>query len=139
MKVSIGRPPKDPAKKRRETVVIHDHDTWSLDLTLATIIWPALEKYLEVSREIIVMDDPREEYGGRTLEQAVTELIWVFREIATGAEERKIINEHYIGDGSADTVWFRDADAMRDKQDALAARLESGLQLFAKAYFHLWN
>jgi hypothetical protein len=139
MKVSIGRPPKDTKKIRRMSVVIHDHDTWSLDSTLAAVIWPALEKYLEVSKKIIVMDVPDEEYGGLTLEQAVTELIWVFREISTGDEENRIISEHFIEDGGADVGWFRDPEVMHDRQNALAERLRSGLRLFAATYFHLWN
>lgn len=42
MKVQIGKYPKNPAKERKISVKIEDHDVWSLDSTLALIIHPAL-------------------------------------------------------------------------------------------------
>ena len=142
MKVYIGRYPKDHTKERKIRVEIHDYDTWNLDTTLAHIIWPALEKYLEVSKGIIVMDEPRDEYGGKSFEEAVTELIWVFKEIATSAEHQKIIDEHYTEKDVNDmdvSGWFKDADVMHAKHDALETRIQNGLEMFGKIYRHLWN
>ena len=142
MKVYIGRYPKDHTKERKIRVEIHDYDTWNLDTTLAHIIWPALEKYLEVSKGIIVMDEPRDEYGGKSFEEAVTELIWVFKEIATSAEYQRIIDEHYTEkdiNGADVTGWFKDADAMHAKHEVLETRIQNGLELFGKIYRHLWN
>jgi len=142
VKVYIGRYPKDHTKERKIQVEINDYDTWSLDTTLAHIIWPALEKYLEVSKGIIVMDETRDEYGGKSFEETVTELIWVFKELATSTEHNKITDEHYTEkdiNGSDVSGWFKDAGAMNAKHDALETRLQSGLELFGKIYRHLWN
>jgi len=48
MFVKIGKYKKN-GKPQNTKVIIHDYDTWNLDATLAKIIWPSLEKYLETS------------------------------------------------------------------------------------------
>lgn len=135
MFVKIGKYKKN-GKPQNDKVEVHDYDTWSLDTTLAKIIWPALEKYLEVSKGIIVMNEPRDEYGGKSFEEAVTELIWVFKEIATSEEHKRIIDAHY--DESV-SDWFKDVAVMHAKHEDLEIRLQNGLELFGKIYRHLWN
>ena len=50
MKVNISKYPKKFTTERKISVQIDDFDTWSLDHTLAIIIYPALVKYKEDSK-----------------------------------------------------------------------------------------
>ena len=66
----------------------------------------------------------------------------MFKEIATSAEHQKIIDEHYTEKDVNDmdvSGWFKDADVMHAKHDALETRIQNGLEMFGKIYRHLWN
>lgn len=57
MKVWISKYFKN-GKDRTVKVEVNDHDTFSLDYTLALIIYPALKKYKEDSLNIIIQAHP---------------------------------------------------------------------------------
>lgn len=119
MEVKIGNYPKN-VEDRKVFVEVSDHDTFSLDVTLAEIILPSLKKYLEVSDKTINLDEPRFS-GGLTKRQAVMECIWVFNEIITNAEEGKII------------------DSLHPNLTYLEERKQKALNLFAEIYTSLWT
>ena len=55
MKVWIG-PYKDADTPRKEEVVLHDYDTWSMDHTLALIALPMLKQLKETKHGVPYMD-----------------------------------------------------------------------------------
>jgi hypothetical protein len=55
MKIFIG-PYKDDNSKRKESIYIHDYDTWSMDHTLALVALPMLKQLKETKHGVPYMD-----------------------------------------------------------------------------------
>jgi len=139
MFVKIGRYKKN-GKPQNVKVEVHDYDTWNLDATLAKIIWPSLEKYLETSDEIVVLDEPKDYLEGKTKREVLTELIWVFKELATEEASCAVTNKFWKEDETKELGGsFTDFTAMEREQDAIAERIGEGLLMFAQVYRSLWN
>jgi hypothetical protein len=102
MKINIGKYPKN--NRRKINVEINGYDTWSLDHTLATIIYPALIQLKQTKQGIpsdFVNDIGGEEYstqqsfdfyveshneaweeGAKRWDETLDKMIWAFQQIA---------------------------------------------------------
>ena len=145
MKVSIG-PYKDDDTARREEVVIHDYDTWSMDHTLALIALPMLKQLKETKHgvpsrisygdmpdhlkyiqkqysqtyELFPEDDmwePEFDRQVKVWDWIMDEMIWAMKQI--------------VNEGEVDPdVWYS-----KEFDD----RMHNGLRLFGKYYRSLWD
>ena len=161
MKVYIGRYHKDHTKERKIRVEIHDYDTWSLDDTLAHIIYPALLKFKENNNHIFADnkeemmacedDEKWKEYEARS-EEILDEMIWSFKQISEGKELN--LDDYRIGElkecyftpveGHPElTQWNNDTEYDWERyhkdSDEFYGKIQRGLALFAKHYMALWT
>lgn len=113
---------KSDEKERKIKVEVHDYDIWSLDSTLAEIIYPALKLYrskLNSYHTIDEWDIPTNYTGNRSDANEVwlfiiDEMIWAFEQYVNGNIFEYDDSDRYI-------------------------RLENGLRLFGKYYTALWD
>lgn len=151
MKVYIGNFPKfrwytgwlqtlfgyDVGIEPRRYVKIDDHDTWSMDNTLAHIVYPMLLQLRKVKHgaTFVDMDDrpdhligtvpaPFEvdEYHFQAWDWVITEMIFAFHSKINNWKE-----DFYVGP--------IDDDARLDYQ----ARVNNGFRLFGRYYENLWD
>ena len=131
MKVKISGYKKDG---RKVSVKVSNDDTYSLDNTLAHIIYPALCKFRDKMNgypyDIDIEDIPlelREDFLSIDGEDKcwlrwkfiVDEMVWVFGEISSG---------------NIDEYTYSDLPENRDR----IKRVENGLKLFGNFYRSLW-
>lgn len=158
MKVSIG----NYRKNRKLKVVIDDYDTFSMDNTLAHIIYPALVKFKEQRKKMpgvpsafFTEEDERDENGNHTdatldiaearYMDALDKMIWSFKEIS---EDYPGENEAFPENGKPWTsVKTEDGhyevvetgfDFNKKAFDEYHTKLQEGLDLFGKHYRTLW-
>lgn len=145
MKVSIG-PYKEDNTARREEVVIHDYDTWSMDHTLALIALPMLKQLKETKHGVPYMDyedmpghlqfirreydtraigdlfsEPGEYFNEEEFDRQVEIWNWMMDEMIWAMEQVIEDDVVYIGD-----IEHND-------------RVDNGLKLFGKYYRSLWD
>jgi len=145
MKVSIG-PYKDDDTARKEEVVIHDYDTWSMDHTLALIAIPMLKQLKETKHGVpsrISYGDmpdhlkyiqkqysqtyelfPEDDMWEPEFDRQVKVWDWIMDEMIWAMEQ--IVNENDVDPG----VWYS-----KEFDD----RIHNGLRLFGKYYRSLWD
>jgi hypothetical protein len=160
MKVYIGPYIKPEEGKEREVEVeIHDYDLWSLDHTLAKIIYPALLKFREkdygypdvedgdgpdeetlVSKynsEIKGLWTPWEDDLSKNIEDEpkakllYMRWLWVLDQI--------IFSFHCMYTDNQWEMEFYDRKASPEEYIAMEERISNGLKLFGKYYRSLWN
>jgi hypothetical protein len=148
MKVTIGRYPKDYTKVRKIEVRIDDHDTWSLDHTLAHIIVPSLKKLKELKQSYPLVDDcdvpeelrsanapalTQEEIDcGHWDENAKPRWDWVLDQMIWSFEQS-------MNDNWEDQYWLDDLNLDRDGMLKHQEKMLQGRMLFAKYYQSLWS
>jgi hypothetical protein len=163
MKVEIGPYPKD-GEKRIKKVRIHKQDLWSLDHTLALIIYPAMVKFKknEIDKGYGFPCSLTEHVGEMTKKQEKTcrkewlgildEIIWTFERIVKDDDHEA----YFIKTKAGKNAWDKKKDKMakngdwlgslayigkfsKKKHDAHYKRCRDGMQLFAKYYHALWD
>ena len=106
-------------------VKIDDHDLWSLDDTLATIIHPALIKLKELNEGFPLVDDSD-----------------VPEHLKTNAvdpqDNYSVLKWHYVLD---QMIYSFDPDIIDEAygDDSLNAKIQNGHRLFGKYYSSLWT
>lgn len=106
-------------------VKIEDHDLWSLDDTLATIIHPALIKLKELNEGFPLVDDSD-----------------VPEHLKTNAEDPQdnysVLKWHYVLD---QMIYSFDPDIIDEAygDSLLNAKIQNGHRLFGKYYSSLWT
>lgn len=125
MKIEIGNYFPGSADSRKTSIEISPHDTYSLDTTLAVVIWKSVEKLKKLNKGYwrinvedvdIELDDVLESgHSIKGTEWILDEIIWTFKNYY----ERKYNYEHPIS-----------------KDEYI--RIQRGLNLFAKYYGDLW-
>jgi hypothetical protein len=141
MKVNLGKYKKD-GSNRTQKVTIEKWDTWSLDITLAYIIHPALVKF-----RAEVESHPAETTfkGWKT---RLDKMVWSFGELVKdGSWEDEYVSgevdwiETKLENGN--TSWKSGPKStFKVDRKGMAAhnkKIQEGLDLFGKYYRHLWN
>lgn len=121
MKVNIGKYPKKASGKRKINVQIDNFDTWSLDHTLALIIYPALlqlkatkqgvpSEFTEVGGEQHIMQDSFDFYqethedawklGLERWDETLDKMIWSFEQLLKGDYD----DQYHHGEAKYDWV-----------------------------------
>ena len=138
MFVKLGPPGR---KNKAETIVIHDYDTWNIDVTLAHIIVPMLKQLKEkkhgapfvdnedVSDELRASDEDLHTYSknGETDEHyfdrwdyVIDEMIWAFQQKLEEWEEQFTSGEH-------DYKFVEDPDnTLKDEEGQPMYKMEYG-------------
>jgi hypothetical protein len=131
-----------PWNKRKIKVKIHPSDVWSLDSTLAFIILPALKKLKDTKHGSPFVDDedvpdnlkstfapPIKKENGEVddnhyarWDYILDQMIWSFEQVNSDWEDE------FHKDGF-DYVGYQ----------AHYKKMEDGMKLFGKYYFHLWD
>jgi hypothetical protein len=161
MKVKIGK----YKENRKIKVVIEDHDTWSLDSTLAKVIYPALVAFKKARKKMpgvpmaYLKDEETDKSGNHTnaavdrgdarFEDDLNKMIWSFREIA---EEYPGESQFFMKNGK-ETKWKRftknnkhmgselvETGLEYDKEghQVYQNRIDEGVKLFGENYRSLW-
>jgi len=133
MKVDIGKYNSNNIK-RKELIIIHAFDTWSLDHTLALVIVPALKKFREA---------PGGTPGGFVdhLKGKPTEKNWA----AAHRRWLKIIDamiwsfEQSLDETSGYGQYYTDGDFNKRKYNVYTTKIRKGLNYFAEYFDCLWN
>lgn len=145
MKVDIGPFPSATSKKDRKVKIkIDNYDLWSLDHTLAMVIYPAVKliakhkvgtpmsMFSDRCHELMQMGTQptaalKREYtklnkaGHKKWQDTLNEIVWTFHQLAEVEE-------------------FEATEGMTRKQeDAYHQRIKDGLHLFAEYYRALWT
>jgi len=161
MKVNLGNPNR---KNHANKIQIDDWDTWSLDVTLASIAVPALKKF-KVSRKRVpgvpmaffkegAEVDENGNHTDKALKEAekayidaIDQMIWSLTEVANGNKgenkffkivRRKVKGKTTVGSNgkhSADTYNF---DFDKKGLEEYRKRVQTGLELFGKHFTTLW-
>ena len=138
MFVKLGSPGR---KNKAETIVIHDYDTWNVDVTLAHIIVPLLKQLKErklgahsvdnedVSNELRASDEDLHTYSknGETdkhffdrWDYVIDEMIWAFQQKLEEWEEQFASGEH-------DYKFVEDPDnTLKDEEGQPMYKMEYG-------------
>lgn len=107
---------------------IDDHDIWSLDCTLAYIIVPLMERYLEYELGCIPNDEDMRK-GHEEKLHIIRESIWAFKEIRNNNPNTPLVS-NYSQDNI--NIWQRDYDAYQ-------ARMDTALTNFGKYIRSFWT
>lgn len=125
-----------------DEIRIDAHDTWSMDITLASIIAPMLRQMKErkhgVPSSLIPRDHHTNQYvfdfidddvrqdevsqGARKWEAHLDKMIWAFEMVSTGTWGSASAPDDYPGD-----------------YDAFYKEVHDGIKLFAEFYGSLWD
>jgi len=143
MKVTIGKYPKKSDKERKVSIRIDPWDTWSMDSTLALIVVPML-KQLRATKHGTPMDAFEEEW------HQITQSKEFFAEKKSGPLHKKAKRLEKEGlkrwdDILGKMIWsFEQANKHWDNPKLIGdkdywARVQEGIDLFAKHYFDLWD
>lgn len=138
MKVSIGNYPKNASRKRRIKVEVDQWDLFSMDHTLALVIVPMLKAFLNgpADRSIPAFCFPSldgrednytsKEYATATKKwkESLESMLWSFEQI--------VGEQSFISDDTEEKI-----DVV-SRYGAYQAKIQHGLDLFAKYYQHLW-
>lgn len=143
MKVSIG-PYKNDDSPRREEVVIHDYDTWSMDHTLALIALPMLKQLKATKHGVPYMDYEdmpkhlqfvRREYDSRAIGDLFN---------GTGYNDDEFQRQMECWNWMLDEMIFAMENVIEDDIEYIGDiqhhdRVANGLTLFGKYYRSLWD
>ena len=150
-------------KKRKIKIKIDNYDVWSLDHTLALIIYPALVKLKEQKcGYFLVMDEDvpehlqskngtkDNEWDWDSLAEArcnylFDELIWTFKQLQDDNDEEQFYDHSecekqnmsdFINDLNNNVSKLKvDREGLKKHH----ARIKNGTRLFGKYYQHLWD
>ena len=167
MKVHIGKYPKDSSKERKISVRIDKWDTWSMDNTLAHIVFPMLKQLRDTKHGAPFTDDEDVPEHLRTSAAPPTknewdtddnhfkrwdwildEMIFAFESKLTDWDEQfwtvkpeLDFDEHPEDEGKDVTPvrWKKIGECDWEARDAYQARITNGFRLFGKYYEHLWD
>jgi len=132
-------------RNSRDTIKIDPWDTWSLDVTLATIIAPALRQLRDSSHSFGIVDDEdvpdelksnlteEEKLQGVTADNCVKKWEWVLNKMIRSFE-------HVGSEDNFDMVRYTTDDGFdyeqyhRDQKE-----VQEGIRLFSKYYSSLWD
>ena len=123
--------------KPKDTVKIDYWDLWSLDISLAQVIRPALVAFSKVNYSygtVDVEDLPEHTALFTDLEKwqwIVSEMIWAFEKIADPHYD----NEFFVKSEFAEFGLEYNSQAAKVVED----RINNGLRLFGKYYRALWT
>ena len=130
-------------------VAIDSHDLWSLDITLANIIYPALvefDKSCNSYPHIPESDIPEGFEDAQSYWQWILqEMIWTFEQISL---DGKAEDQFYSDEEPEDTEgWMQIASFTEDSSfwcnqkamDEFYKRIKQGTNLFGKYYLNLWT
>jgi hypothetical protein len=167
MKVSMGKYPKHVA--RRIDIQIDTFDTWSLDHTLAMIIYPALLQLREVKHGVPVefaevggedwdqqtsfnfyaeTTDECHKLGVARWNETMDKMIWSFQQLCFDDYsdtyhhgEIKMGWKEVDADGLAEMIDENPDEHWYDQigHQLHEERIQEGLELFGKYYQHLWD
>lgn len=141
-------------------VKVDYHDTWSCDITFATIIAPVLKEYLDQllgapfvddedlpdhlkitdgqlvdGQDIYSLPDQDINKHMQRWEYVVNEMIYAFEQIKDDNIDTQFIAVTGYGNGEFGSSYSFDTEGYREE----VKRIQNGLNLFAKYYFSLWN
>ena len=144
MKVYIG-PYKEDDSPRKESIHIHDYDTWNMDHTLALIALPMLKQLKETKHGVPYMDyeDMPEhlQYIGRQYDQrAVSDLFNEWDDF-----DQEFERQVEVWDWMMDEMIWAMEQVIDDDNEKLEfdieyhERIANGLKLFGKYYRSLWD
>lgn len=146
MQATIG-PYKDDNTLRKEEIVIHDYDTWSMDHTLALIALPMLKQLKETKHGVPYIDyeDMPEhlQYIPRQYDQrAIGDLFNAWDDF-----ENEFDHQIKVWDWMIDEmIWAMDQIAHQEEVDLdvwhsveFNDRMSNALKLFGKYYRSLWD
>lgn len=148
-----------------EYVKIDSYDTWSMDSTLAKIIYPMLVQLNEKKHGAPFTDDedvpeelrstsaPAKENEWDTDENHFKRWDWVMGEMIWAFHQKNIDWEEQYRTGEMDIVWVKDKDGTSemtrgpndtykcdyDGMKVHQARIDNGIRLFGKYYSGLWD
>jgi hypothetical protein len=145
-------------RHRQVDVEIHDYDMWSLDHTLAKIIYPALLKFRETVHSFPMVDDA-DAPDGKTLNGIYDhELKGIWTEPAADDEEQEardladvrytrwlyvldemIFSFHCLYTDNAWEDEYYERGYPREEMNVIEERISNGFRLFGKYYRSLWN
>lgn len=137
MKVNIGRYPKSNTE-RKISVKIEKHDTWSLDTTLAHIIYPALLKlkaekqgtpFVEIEDAPHIVRTKGEftnyDYSSEAWDYVLNEMIWAMQQIKDDEPDVHCFYEQHPPDFDSIHKYHK--------------RLQNGCRLFGVYFQALWT
>jgi len=161
MKVKIGK----HKENRKVDIVIHDYDTFSLDHTLAHIIYPALVHFKLERTKVpgvpldFLENEETDDHGNHTdaaiergearFMEALDKMIWSFREIS---EDYPGESQFFLKNGK-EMKWKKiksknkhmgsrlvesGLELDKDGLTEYSNRIQEGLTLFGKHYRTLW-
>ena len=142
MKVEIG-PYKEDDSPRKESVHLHDYDTWNMDHTLALIALPMLKQLKETKHGVPYMDyeDMPEhlQYDRRQYDpRAVGDLFNNWDDF-----DREFERQVKVWEWMMDEMIFAMEQVIDDDiehiDDMIFERIANGLKLFGKYYRSLWD
>ena len=146
MFVKLGSPGR---KNKAETIVIHDYDTWNIDVTLAHIIVPMLKQLKEkklgapfvdnedVFDELRASDEDLHTYSknGETDEHYFDRWDYVMDEMIFAFESKlEDWDEQFFSGGHALNGKFN-----KEGYEKYSDRINNGFKLFGKYYNGLWD
>lgn len=149
MKVYISRFPKDDTKQRKIRVKIDPWDTWSMDDTLAHIIWPMLLQIKKNNRgfpSTLLPDnwnvlneeerDAAEKWAGERWREILDKMIFSFEMIIEDHEDRALLAALYKDtEAPSDEAWAEYRKKHQDRSD----KIQEGLDLFGMHLRDLWE
>jgi hypothetical protein len=141
-------------RKRKEKVVLHSYDTWSMDHTLALIILPMLKQLRDTKHGSPTVD--KKDAPGITdsdnaihdrWEYVLNEMIWSFEQIVDEEQGHKHYYVPYKKNEKVETLFCDESEEharARGRLDikkyrAYHKRIDNGLLLFGKYYRGLWD
>jgi hypothetical protein len=167
MKVYIGRYPKDSSKEQKISVRIDKWDTWTMDNTLAHIVFPMLKQLRETKQGAPFTDDEDAPEHLRTSaappikndwdtddnhfkrwDWILDEMIFAFESKLTDWDEQfwtvkpELDFDKRPEDEGKDVTpvrWKQIGECNWEARDAYQARITNGFRLFGKYYEHLWD
>ena len=143
MKVYIG-PYKEDDSPRKESVHLHDYDTWNMDHTLALIALPMLKQLKETKHGVPYMDhaDMPEhlQYIGRQYDQRAAGDLFNNWDDFDHEFQRQV----EVWDWMMDEMIWSMEQVLEDDVEHIGDiehhnRMHNGLKLFGKYYRSLWD
>lgn len=130
--------------ERQVEVEVHDYDTWSLNHTLAKIIYPALIRFREITNSYPMVDDEdvpdMEPQGARMVADlhGITKNSYEY-DRWINVLDQMIFSFHCL---YMDNSWEDDYYQRGTSHEEIAVveeRINNGFRLFGKYYGTLWN
>ena len=124
-------------------IEVHDYDVFDVDVTIATIVLPLLQKLKQVRMEridLFISDEPDEVKAEQQEQWLLDELIWVMHEIVEGCPG----SDQFFDESAVDpnTDLMTQVNAMKFDSvgyDAYQERISNALKLFGEHFRSLWS